>query len=187
MKYGTARLAAYTSNITMAVVSTLSPLLFLTFHSLYDISYTLLGVLVMIGFVTQLSVDIIFSLFSDKFNIHAMLRIMPLLAIIGFAIYGLSPFLFPNNIYVGIVIGTVIFSASAGLSEVLISPLIAAIPSKDPDKEMSKLHSIYAFGVVFVVIFSTAYLYLFKSSNWMWLPFLLLLIPALAAVLFFCS
>ena len=50
--------ACYTANISMAVVSNLSPVLFLTFRSLYGISYSLLGLLVLINFVTQLTVDL---------------------------------------------------------------------------------------------------------------------------------
>ncbi len=57
----------------------------------------------------------------------------------------------------GLVIGTVIFSASSELAEVLISPVIAAIPSDNPEREMSKLHSIYAWGVVGIVIVSTSF------------------------------
>ena len=50
------KLACYTTNVSMSVVGNLSPLLFLTFRSLYGISYSLLGLLVLINFVTQLSV-----------------------------------------------------------------------------------------------------------------------------------
>ena len=57
------KLACYTTNISMAVVANLSPILFLTFRSLYGISYSLLGLLVLINFVTQLTVDLIFSFF----------------------------------------------------------------------------------------------------------------------------
>lgn len=46
-KYKRLELACYTTNISMSVVGNLSPVLFLTFHTLYDISYSLLGFLVM--------------------------------------------------------------------------------------------------------------------------------------------
>ena len=81
------KLACYTANISMSVVTNLSPVLFLTFHSLYGISYTLLGLLVFINYVTQLSVDLVFSFFSYKFNIPKTVKIMPLLTVIGLFIY----------------------------------------------------------------------------------------------------
>ena len=185
-KYARLKTACYTSNISMSIVGNLSPLLFLTFRTLYGISYSLLGTLVLINFFTQLMIDLVFSFFSHKFNIPLTVRIMPLLAVLGLAVYGLAPNIFPDNVYIGLVIGTVIFSAASGLAEVLISPIIAAIPSDDPDREMSKLHSIYAWGVVGVVIFVTTFLLVFKAESWQYLSFILLLVPLISSILFSC-
>ena len=182
--FATLKLACYTTNISMSVIASLSPLLFLTFRSLYGISYSLLGLLVLINFLTQLTIDLIFSFFSHKFNIGLTVKLTPVLTVIGLFTYALSPVIFPNNVYLGLVICTIIFSASGGLAEVLISPTIAAIPSKNPDHEMSKLHSIYAWGVVFVVIFSTIFLLIFGQKNWQLLALLFMIIPLIAAILF---
>ena len=67
-RYQMAKIAAYASNATMAAVCNLSPLLFLVFRDLYDISFSLLGTLVLINFTTQLGIDLVFSFFSHKFN-----------------------------------------------------------------------------------------------------------------------
>ncbi len=183
-KYGRLKSACYMTNISMSVVGNLSPVLFITFRTLYNIPYSLLGLLVLINFITQLGIDLIFSFFSHKFNIPKVVKNIPILTVLGLLIYGLSPFIFPNNVYWGLVIGTVVFSASAGLGEVLISPVIAAIPAKDPDREMSKLHSVYAWGVVFVIIISTLYLLFFGSNNWQWLPLFFTVIPIIASALY---
>ena len=183
--YKTLKLACYTTNVSMSIVANLSPLLFLTFRELYGISYSLLGMLVLINFCTQLIIDLIFSFFSHKFNISLAVKLTPWLTFIGLITYAVLPVALPDGLeYVGLVIGTVIFSASGGLAEVLISPVIAEIPAKDPDREMSKLHSIYAWGVVGVVLVSTLYIYFFKYENWLWLPIILSLIPLFAAILF---
>ncbi|MBE6593540.1 MAG: MFS transporter [Ruminococcaceae bacterium] len=182
--YARLKAACYTSNVSMSIVGNLSPLLFLTFRTLYGISYSLLGLLVLINFFTQLMIDLVFSFFSHKFNIPLTVRVMPLLAVLGLALYGLAPVMFPSNVYVGLVIGTVIFSAASGLAEVLISPVIAEIPADDPDREMSKLHSIYAWGVVGVVIFATLFLLIFKAESWQYLSFILLLVPLTSSILF---
>ncbi len=176
--------ACYTTNLSMSVAANISPVLFITFRNLYGISYSLLGLLVLVNFVVQLTVDLIFSFFSHKFNIAKTVKITPLLTVIGLLVYALLPWALPNNAYLGLVLGTVIFSASSGLAEVLISPVIAEIPSKDPDREMSKLHSVYAWGVVFVIIFSTCFLLIFGSDNWQYLALLLSIIPAVSCVLF---
>lgn len=176
--------ACYSANVTMSVVGNLSPVLFLTFRSLYGISYSLLGLLVLINFVTQLIIDLIFSFFSHRFNISKTVKSIPLIAVFGFLIYAIWPFFFPGQVYPGLVIGTVIFSAASGLGEVLISPVIAAIPSNDPDREMSKLHSVYAWGVVFVIVISTVFLLLAGNESWQWLALIFMLIPLVSAFLF---
>ena len=139
----------------------------------------------LINFVTQLVIDLIFSLFSHKFNIPLAVKSAPILGIVGLIVYAVSPLLFPESAYLGIAIGTVIFSAASGFNEVLISPVIAAIPCDNPDHEMSKLHSIYAWGVVFVIAVSTVFLMVFGNENWQYLALLFALVPLLAALLFF--
>lgn len=66
----TVKYACYMTNVSMAAVANLSPLLFLTFREVYGISYSLLGLLVLLNFCTQLAVDLIFSFFSHRFPIQ---------------------------------------------------------------------------------------------------------------------
>ncbi len=186
-RYQLAKLAAYASNTTMAAVGNLSPLLFLVFRELYGISFSLLGTLVLINFGTQLFIDLLFSFFSHRFNIPLSLKCMAGLGILGFVLFGLSPFLFPNNVYLGLVIGTIIFSMSSGFAEVLVSPVIDAIPSDDPEAEMSKLHAVYAFGVVGVVLVVTIFFAFFENTAWPWLAMIFTLPPLLALVLYFVA
>lgn len=182
--YTRLKLACYTTNVSMSVVGNLSPILFLTFHNLYDISYSLLGLLVLINFFTQLTIDLIFSFFSHKFNIPLAVKLTPFLTFIGLLVYAVLPYLFPDAVYAGLVIGTIIFSCSGGLAEVLISPVIAAIPAKDPDREMSRLHSVYAWGVVGVIFIATLFLLLFGQQHWQILALLFMLVPLSSCILF---
>ncbi len=184
MNYTRLKWACYTTNLSMSVVGNLSPVLFLTFRSLYGISYSLLGLLVLINFVTQLTIDLIISFFSHRFHIPKTVKLIPLLTVLGLGVYALWPFFFPDAVYTGLVLGTIIFSASGGLAEVLISPVIAAIPAEEPDREMSKLHSVYAWGVVAVIILSTLFLLAFGSQNWQWLALVFTLVPLTSAILF---
>lgn len=181
------KFACYTAYFTMSSIFSLPPLLFVTLRQMYGISYTLLGTLVLINFCTQLGIDLIFTLFSKHFNVKKVVRVMPMITSLGLMIYALVPTLFPNIAYVGLVIGTVVFSVSAGLSEVLLSPTIAAIPSDNPQRDMSLLHSLYAFGVFTVVAVSTVFLKLFGTHNWMYLTLFLALLPIIASVLFMTS
>ena len=185
--YQRTKLACYTAYFTMSSVFCLPPLLFMTLRETYGISYTLLGTLVLVNFCTQLGIDLIFTAFSKKFNTQKIIRIMPLITSTGLVIYALLPTFFPNIAYGGLLLGTVIFSVSAGLSEVLLSPLIAAIPSDNPQRDMSTLHSLYAFGVFFVAVVSTLFLKLCGTENWMYLTLFFAALPVIASVLFMTS
>lgn len=181
------KLACYLAYFTMSSVFSLPPLLFVTLREMYHISYTLLGTLVLTNFCTQLAIDLIFTIFSKHFNVRKVVKIMPFITSIGLMIYALVPTFFPDYAYVGLLIGTIIFSVAAGLSEVLLSPTIAAIPSDNPQRDMSTLHSLYAFGVFTVVTVSTLFLKLFGNKNWMFLTLFLALLPIIASVLFMLS
>lgn len=176
--------ACYFTNISMAVAGNLPPILFLTFRSMYGVSYSLLGLLVLVNFITQLGIDLVFSFFSHRFNITKTVRFIPVLTVVGLVVYALWPVLLPQAAYVGLVVGTVLFSVSAGLGEVLISPVIAALPSDDPDREMSRLHSVYAWGAVGVVLLSTLFILVFGGRNWPWVAIAFAAVPLTSAILF---
>ena len=179
--------ACFFTYLAMSSIFSLPPLLFVTFRETYGISYTLLGTLVLINFCTQLIVDLIFTFFTKYFNIKLTIRVMPLLTSLGLGIYAVVPTLFPEFAYAGLVTGTVIFSVAAGLCEVLLSPLVAAIPSETPEKDMSMLHSLYAYGVVTVVLISSAFLKLFGTANWMYLTLFWAALPIISFILFSVS
>lgn len=182
--FKTTKYACYYAYLSMSSVFCLPPLLFMTFQDTYGISYTLLGTLVLVNFCTQLTIDLIFSFFPKIFNIKKTVVIMPLLTSLGLLIYSVIPWIFPSYAYGGFVVGTVIFSVSAGLSEVLLSPVVAAIPSENPEKDMSLLHSLYAWGVFSVVVISTVFFTVFGTEKWMYLTLFFAVLPLIASWLF---
>lgn len=186
-KFKRTKFACYAAYFTMSSIFCLPPLLFVTFHEMYDVSWTLLGTLVLTNFCTQFAVDLIFTVFSKKFNIQKVIKIMPMITSLGLLIYAIFPMVFPDLAYVGLLIGTVIFSVAAGLSEVLLSPMIAAIPSDHPQKDMSLLHSLYAFGVFSVVVIGTLFVKFIGAEYWMYLTMFFAALPIIASVLFIIS
>ncbi len=186
-EYRRTKYSCYYTYLAMSSVFSLPPLLFVTFREMYGISYTLLGTLVLVNFFTQLAVDLIFTFFTRYFNIRRTIKIMPLITTLGLLIYASVPMLFPKYAYIGLLCGTVVFSVAAGLCEVLMSPLVAAIPSDNPSRDMSLLHSLYAYGVLTVVLLSTAFLRIFGSENWMYLTFFWAALPIGSFILFSTS
>ncbi len=185
--YKRTKFACYSAYFTMSSIFSLPPLLFVTLREMYGISYTLLGTLILTNFLTQMTIDLIFTLFSKHFNISKVIKIMPLITSAGLFIYAIIPSLFPSHAYIGLITGTIIFSVAAGLSEVLLSPVIAAIPSDNPQKDMSLLHSLYAFGVFTVVVITTIFFKLFGTENWAYLTMFFAVLPIIASVLFALS
>lgn len=182
--YKATKYTCYYTYLSISTIFCLPPMLFLTFREMYGITYTLLGTLVLTNFVTQLSVDLIFTFFSRYFKIKAVIRIMPLLTALGLFVYALIPTFFPQIAYTGLLIGTVIFSIAAGLHEVFLSPTIAALPSENPERDMSLLHSVYAYGFLAIVLISSAFIHFFGAQNWMILACLLALLPIGSFILY---
>lgn len=183
--YQKTKFACYYSYIASAAAFALPPILFVTFHENYGISYTLLGTLVLVGFCIQLGVDLFFSFFAGKLPLKALIRLMPCLTTVGLAAYGLLPYFFPGQAFLGLLCGTVLFSLSGGLGEVLISPMIAAMPSDNPERDMSRLHSIYGYGVVFVVVASSLLLWWWGRDAWTWVTLTFALLPLFCSLMFF--
>ncbi len=185
LNYKRTKYTCYYTYLAMASVFSLPPILFMTFREMYGISYTLLGTLVLTNFCTQLAIDLVFSFFGKYFNPHTALRVTPMLTGLGLVFYALVPLFFPESAYLGLFIGTVIFSVAAGLGEVLVSPTVAALPSQTPEKDMAALHSLYGYGVVMVVALSTAFLEIFGRQNWMYLCLCWAVLPFAASFLLF--
>lgn len=186
-KFKRTKFACYAAYFTMSSVFCLPPILFVTFYEMYGISWTLLGTLVLANFCTQLAVDLIFTVFSKKFNAQKLVKIMPLITSSGLLIYAIFPMVLPDLAYVGLLIGTVIFSVAAGLCEVLLSPTIAAIPSDNPQRDMSILHALYAFGIFSVVVIGALFIKFVGAEYWMYLTMFFAVLPIAASVLFMLS
>ena len=179
--------ACFSSYVSGSAVFALPAIIFTTFREMYGISYTLLGTLVLVNFTTQLIIDLIFTFYSKYFNVKKTVVTMPILTSLGLVVYALVPTFFPKIAYLGLVIGTVIFSVAAGLGEVLLSPIIAALPSDNNERDMSVLHSLYGYGVLMVVGISTLFLNLFGNHNWMYLTLFFAALPLISACLYALS
>lgn len=185
--YKKTKFSCFFTYLAMSSVFSLPPMLFMTFHEMYAISYSLLGSFLLVNFSTQMIIDLIFTFFSKHFNIKLTIRIMPLLTSLGLLIYALVPMLAPDKAVYGLFAGTVIFSVAAGLCEVLLSPLVAAIPSEHPEKDMSLLHSLYGWGVVTVVTISSLYFKIFGTEKWYYLALFWAALPFVSSYLFCTS
>lgn len=175
--------ACYIGLFVQAIVINLTPVLFIPLREQFGFSFGKLGLLILINFITQVSSDIAFSHVVDKYGYRPFLVGAHAMTILGFMIFALSPIVMPDP-YIGFVIGTIVFSASGGLLEVLISPTLNNIPTKEKSSAMSLLHSFYAWGQLAVVIITTLFLFAFGRMSW-YIIMLLWTIPPLINVVLF--
>lgn len=175
--------ACYIGLFVQAIVINLTPILFIPLQDQFGFSFGKLGLLVLINFITQVISDIVFSHAVDKYGYRPFLVSAHIFTIVGFAIFALSPFVLTDP-YLGLVIGTIIFSASGGLLEILLSPVINAIPSKEKGSAMSMLHSFYAWGQLAVVIITTLFLFAFGKQSWFIIMLIWTIIPLFNMILF---
>lgn len=168
--------ACYLGYITQAIVVNFMPILFAVFHDKFNISFSELGVLTLVNFVTQMIVDIIGAKYIDRIGFRRAIVPAHIFAAAGLICLGFLPQILPNP-YIGLLISVIIFSFGGGLIEVVISPVIDAIPAESGSSSMALLHSFYCWGQLAVVLLTTLALKFFGSDSWAKLSLIWSLIP----------
>lgn len=168
--------ACYFGYITQAIVNNLAPILFIVFQNQFNISFEMIGRLILINFGTQLIVDALAVKFVDRIGYRISMVMAHLFSTVGLVALGILPGLLPHP-YIGLLISVVIYAVGGGLLEVLVSPIVDALPGDAKASKMSLLHSFYCWGQVGVVLITTLLLKVIGSSLWFVLPVLWSLVP----------
>jgi MFS family permease len=168
--------ASYFGYVTQAIVNNLMPLLFMTFQRQFAVSLGSLALLVSLNFGVQLLVDAVAVRFVDKIGYRAAALAASVFSTVGLVSLGVLPFVLPDA-YTGLVIAVVINAIGGGLLEVIISPIVEALPTGNKAAAMSLLHSFYCWGYVAVILLSTLYFNVIGIDAWRYLPLLWALIP----------
>jgi MFS family permease len=139
--------------------------MFIPLQNQYGFSFTRLGTLVLINFATQLAVDLICSPILDRFGFRFFAVAGHICAALGLVMFALCAWL-PVLAYTGFVAATVLFSIGGGMLEVVVSPIINALPAREKSAMMSLMHAFYCWGQVAVVMLTTIFLYAFGTLAW---------------------
>lgn len=175
--------ACYLGNFVLAAVINATPILFLTLMGKYDLSFEQMGRLVLANFITQVVIDLVFSRFADRYGVRIFVVAAQLLAFSGLMLFAFSPTLF-TNAYTGFTVATIIFSCGGGLLELLLSPIVNAIPTDEKAGEMSLLHSFYSWGQLTIVLVSSLLLAFLGADRWHLIMMFWSLLPLVNAFLF---
>lgn len=168
--------ACYTGFVTQAVVNNLAPLLFIVFQDKYNISFEMVGRLILINFGTQIIADYIAARYADRLGYRRAAVLAHLFCAVGLICLGVLPAIMPNP-YTGLMIAAVIYAAGGGFIEVLISPIVDSLPGEAKASAMSLVHSFYCWGQMAVVLFTTLLLKALGVDLWFLLPVMWSLIP----------
>jgi len=175
--------ACYLGYITQALIVNLPPTMFVIFKDKFGLSYTMLGSIVMVIFITQLLTDAFAVKFADKLGHRASAVLAHALAAAGMVMLSFLPKLTPQP-YIGLIISTVVFSVGGGLIEVLISPIVESLPGEAKASSMSLLHSFYSWGQLIVIVLSTLALSAIGHDLWFILPLVWSILPLFTLVRF---
>lgn len=181
--YKKTKLACYLGSITQAVAANFAPLLFLKFHTDYNIS---LGNIAMIStsfFFTQLLVDLFCAKYVDKIGYRVCIVASEVCSAAGLVGLAFLPEIIPSP-FIGIIISVILYAIGSGLIEVLGSPIVEACPFENKEATMSLLHSFYCWGAVGTILVSTVFFLLFGIGSWKWLAVIFALIPAINIINF---
>lgn len=175
--YQKTKIACYLGFVTQAIAANFAPLLFLKFHSDYNISLGNIALISTFFFFTQLLVDLFCAKYVDRIGYRASIVASEVCSALGLVGLAFLPDILPSP-FAGIIISVIIYAIGSGLIEVLCSPIVEACPFDNKEATMSLLHSFYCWGSVGTIVISTIFFAAFGINSWRWLAVILALIPA---------
>lgn len=174
--------AAYIGYITQAIVNNLMPLLFVSFQRQFSLSLDRISLLITLNFGVQTVVDIIAAKYVDKIGYRASCVFAHIATVVGLCSMAVLPFVMDP--FAGLCICAAVNAVGGGLTEVVISPVVEALPGDEKASAMSMLHSFYCWGQVAVVLLSTLYFSTAGIENWRYLSLIWSLVPLFNVFMF---
>ena len=182
--YKTTRIACYLGSIIQAITVNVPPVFFIIFQDVYGVSYAQLGTLVLLTFVVQIVVDLLLAQIARHIPTKHILVASSISNLIGYGLLALAPILFPNHMFLGLMIAATIYSMGAGMLEATTSPVVDALPTNDKGSSMALLHSFYCWGQLGAVLLTTLMLLLVGRDHWQWIMVFWMCFPALDIYLY---
>lgn len=180
--YRNTKLSCYAGYFVQAIINNLPPLLFIIFSEQFGIGLRKLSALITINFISQTAVDLFSIKFSDRIGYKILAVTSQAVTTVGLVILALLPKIIDP--FASIVIAIILNAIGSGLMEVIISPIVEAIPGDKKTSQMAFLHSFYCWGQVFVVLITTIIIKLIGRAYWYWIPLFWAILPAINTLSF---
>lgn len=176
ISYTPTKIASYVGFFVQAIVNNFLPILFIALQDVYKIGYEKLGRLIMFNFITQLVTDMLTPKIVGIFGYRKTAFMCQGFAALGLAMLSFMPRVLPDP-YVGIVISVMVYAFASGLMEVILSPMVEMLPTKNKSGNMSILHSFYCWGQAVTALVTTFLVSFFGYLNWMYIPLIWAIVP----------
>lgn len=174
--------ASYLGYIVQAITINFAPLLFVTFRSEYKLSLSQISSLIVINFVTQLIMDVLSSRYVDKLGYRICAIAAQAFAFFG--VLGLAVLPDVTEPFFALAVCMVFCGIGGGLIEVIINPIVEALPMPSKSAAISMLHSFYSWGYLLTVLGSTLFFAVAGLANWRILSCIWAAVPLLCGLMF---
>lgn len=168
--------------VVQAIINNFSPLLYVVFAEELGISLAKISVLITLNFTIQICMDLSGTFLIDKIGFRASVIAANVFAVTGLTALGILPMIMADK-FAALLVATVISAIGGGLLEVVVSPIVEAMP-KEEGFSMSFLHSFYCWGHAGVIILSTLFFFAFGVDNWNILAVVWCIVPIFSGILF---
>lgn len=182
MNYRKTKTACYLGYVTHAVAVNLAPLLFACFQRTYEVSLGFLAILTFVTFIVQIAVDLSAVSFMEKVSFRALATVSQFTIAAGLVLMGLLPKAIMAE--AALLIAAFFYSFGSGLAEVVLSPLVDALPDEENGSSLALLHSFYSWGHVLVIVVTTILLRFTGDELWFVVPVLWAAVPLYTAKCF---
>lgn len=183
-KFKKTRLACYTGYVTQAIVVNLAPLLFVIFQDTYRFSLSYIAAITLVTFLVQIGIDLLSVKFIEKASYRSLSVWSQATCAAGLILLAVLPRVFLPE--VAVMVSVIVYSAGSGLAEVVLSPLMEALPKDESagGSPMALMHSFYSWGQAVVILVTTALLHIIGGQLWFFLPLLWALVPVFNSIFF---
>ncbi len=175
-KYRSTKLACYTGYVVQAIVNNFLPILFIALQSIYGLSYEQLARIIIFNFTAQIIIDLSAPKILKVFGCRGCAVLAHISATVGLVLFGILPQIMSNT-YSAIIISIIITAFGSGLIEVIISPIVEALPTDNKSGNMAILHSFFCWGQAFTIIITTVLIFFTGFELWYFIPVVWAIVP----------
>ena len=145
----------YLGMLVIALVANLAPPLFISLRTSFGLDFEQLGRLALLNFITQLAGILVGGPLVDRLGVRPFAVLGNLCSFVGLWLFAFADRLFPVAPYAGLELGTCVIAVGAAMLELVLSPIVNAVPGDRKAADMSLLHAFYALGQILTVLLTS--------------------------------